>query len=176
VSAILSGADLIVGGDAAANQIQISQNAAGDVLVQGLTGTRINGRPSVTFPGVNLIKADVKMGGGNDQVTLVGLSTDNDINVETGNGNDVVRLSGLAAGGVLNVKTGLGSDTVTGTGLAIEGDVGVVIAGGNSAVSLSSSSFGGSLRRSRWQRHDHLAPPSTKILTSKPAGNDIIRD
>ena len=46
----LEGSLVTIFGDNAANSILVSQNAAGDFVVTGRTGTTVNGLPTVRFP------------------------------------------------------------------------------------------------------------------------------
>ncbi len=135
VGATVEGELLVVAGDNVGNQISISRTAAGDVVVSGQNGTLINGRTSVRFPRLQLNAAEIRMGGGNDVVTLRGLQIANDLYVELGDGDD--RLTAPAAspvivGGNVAIEGGAGNDTVrtesmlVGLDYYIDGGLGVL--------------------------------------------------
>jgi hypothetical protein len=134
VAATVEGSLLVVAGDNLNNQIVVSQTAAGDVVVTGQAGTLVNGLASVRFPRLQLNAAELRMGGGNDVVTLRSLRIANDLYVNLGagadrivapaaapttiganlaveaaEGNDVVRLEAAIVGGDLFVDGGLGT-------------------------------------------------------------------
>jgi hypothetical protein len=111
VAATVEGSLLVIAGDNLANQITVARSANGDVVVSGQNGTLINRLPSVRFPRLQLNAAEIRMGAGNDVLTLRGLQVANDLFVELGDGAD--RLNAPAA-----------SPTVVGGNLAIEGNAG----------------------------------------------------
>lgn len=88
VQVALEGSLLVVRGDNAANDISLTQNSVGTIVVRGRNGTLVNGLASVTFPRVALNAAEVLMEGGNDIVVMSGLSPANDLFVNLGEGND----------------------------------------------------------------------------------------
>lgn len=115
VGATVEGALLVVAGDNVANQVTIARSATGDVTVSGQNGTLINGRASVRFARLQLNATEIRMGGGNDVVTLRGLQIANDLYVDLGEGAD--RLTAPAAspvivGGNVAIEGGAGNDTV----------------------------------------------------------------
>lgn len=91
----LEGSLMRVTGDNLSNQISITQNPAGDVIVAGQTGTTVNGAPSVRFVRPALNAMEVRMEGGDDTVTMRGVQLTNDLFVDLGAGND--RLTSPAA-------------------------------------------------------------------------------
>lgn len=149
VSAALSGQDLIIAGDALDNEIRVVQNAAGNVTVAGVNGTTINGRPSVVFTNPNLIKAEIRMGDGNDVVTIrgtPGVTVSNDVNIELGAGNDTLRVSHTRVGASLAVKGEQGVDRVNASFLAVGHDINVDSGLDASNVSIADSSVGGAVK------------------------------
>lgn len=135
VAAALEGSFLAVAGDAAANQIVISRNAAGDVVVAGQNGTLVNGVASVRFPRLQLNAAEILMGGGNDAVTLRGLQIANDLFVNLGDGADrltVPAAAPIVVGNNMTVEGSGGNDlirtdgVIVGQDLHIDGGVGVL--------------------------------------------------
>ena len=88
VEARVEGSLLVIEGDNVGNRIVVARNAAGDVVVTGQNGTRINGVASARFPRLALNAAEMQLGGGNDVVTLRGLQIANDLYVNLGKGAD----------------------------------------------------------------------------------------
>ncbi len=144
VAATFIAGNLQLNGDAANNQITISQAPFnGPITVTGNAGTLVNGLPSVVFPGPFLGNINTNMGlgndamtfsnvvfgtlttaeagPGNDRVTLNNVKAKGNVNINTLDGNDSVRLSGEYAGHI-NIMTGIGADAVK-----VSGRVGVVM-------------------------------------------------
>lgn len=98
IQAALEGSFLTLFGDALDNQVRVTQTATA-INVVGLTGTTVNGLPSVSFatPSVNAI--EVKLEDGSDQLIMNGVRPANDLFIETAAGNDVV-----TAGIILEIK------------------------------------------------------------------------
>ena len=152
VGARVEGALLVVAGDNAGNQISIARTAAGNVVVSGQNGTLVNGRASVSFARLRLNAAEIRMGGGNDVVTLTGLQIANDLYVDLGAGAD--RLATPAAGqvvvgGNVAIEGGAGNDIVRTEGMMVgldyylDGGIGVLNATAiNSVVGFNVSIIG----------------------------------
>ena len=98
IQAALEGSFLTLFGDALDNQVRVTQTATA-IDVVGLTGTTVNGLPSVSFatPSGNAI--EVKLEDGSDQLFMNGVRPANDLFIETAAGNDVV-----TAGIILEIK------------------------------------------------------------------------
>jgi hypothetical protein len=113
VSAFVSGNDLYVIGDGnlAGNQVQISQDTYGNVIVAGLYGTLVNGQSAVIVGTGVPNRVSVQFGGtGPDYVELVTL-TANSVDVATGAGNDGIVMLGVNANWV-SADAGAGDDGV----------------------------------------------------------------
>lgn len=134
----LIGTTLALGGDAADNQLHVTEVAPNQIQVTGLTGTSINGAPSVLFAGQlienviirtssgddtavveNLSLSDTPNGNllffmsdGNDVVRMKNVTTTNSIRVHSGRQNDIVQGKSISTQGTLLVETDLGDDTV----------------------------------------------------------------
>jgi hypothetical protein len=146
VGARVEGSLLVVAGDNLGNQIVISRNAAGDVLVTGQNGTLVNGKASERFARLQLNAAEILMGGGNDVLTLRGLQIANDLFVNLGDGAD--RLVSPAAapvtvGANVSIEGASGNDTIRTEGLMvgqdyyIDGGIGVL----NATIINSTAGF-----------------------------------
>lgn len=132
-------------GDGGDNAVRIGPGGRGKLLVKGLAGTTINGRPFVRINANDIEKVDIKLFAGNDTLIIHQLVASNDINIETDIGNDTVRLSGVRAGKVLSVKTEDGFDTVTSVRIRTGEDFNIDTGEGGSRVTVNASDVGGSL-------------------------------
>src|SRR5258708_37640092 len=109
VSALLSGGDLVIRGDAQDNQIVITQLAAGTIRIAGLEQTTVNGQPSVDvqkFSGNLLIQMQQR---GDDNVAIMGpFNVPHDLRARLSAGELVIEGSTGAVniGNNLNVQTG----------------------------------------------------------------------
>jgi hypothetical protein len=134
VQVALEGSLMTVFGDNANNSVLIEQTATG-IRVTGRTGTTINRRPSVNFAGAALNAMEIRMAGGNDAVTLSGLSTANDLFVNLGAGTDRLDTrSPIDIGANLAIEGAEGTDTIVlnsgsvGEDLFIDGGIGALTA------------------------------------------------
>ena len=168
VEARVEGALLVIAGDNAANQILVARNAAGDVVVTGQNGTRINGVASARFPRLALNAAEMQLGGGNDVVTLRGLQIANDLYVNLGEGadrltvpaaasitvgnnvafegaggNDTIRTDGVIVGKDLYIDGGIGTLNATVTGAVVGFNVTLIGDDANDVMTLTSVMAGG---------------------------------
>jgi VCBS repeat-containing protein len=119
VTASITGGNLVISGDSAANEITITRSGANSVTITG-TGTTVNGGTSaVTLNGFRK-HVTVSMNDGDDVVRFVRSSTDlfrifGNLIVDTGNGNDTVSFSDTSVWGALSITTGAGDDSVSST-------------------------------------------------------------
>jgi len=108
------GGNLIVAGDGADNEIQISPVDIGVGDVVGIGSTLVNGGASASFSGVD---GDfrIRMRGGDDHVFIVdgdGNHVPDDLDIDTGRGNDTVLLQGFFVHDDLRIRSGPGDDTI----------------------------------------------------------------
>lgn len=106
--------NLIVEGDGAANEIQISPVGIGVGDVVGLGSTRVNGGERASFSGVD---GDfrIRMHGGDDSVSVVdgdGNHVPDDLDIDMGPGNDGVLVQGFFVEDDLKIRTGSGRDRI----------------------------------------------------------------
>jgi hypothetical protein len=126
VGAVVEGSLLVIAGDGAANQIVVARNAAGDVVVTGQNGTKINGVASARFPRLALNAAEMQLGGGNDVVTLRGLQIANDLHVNLGDGADRLTIpaaASITAGGNVTIEGAGGTDIIRTEGVMVGQDL-----------------------------------------------------
>ncbi|MBW3540489.1 MAG: peptidylprolyl isomerase [Planctomycetes bacterium] len=139
VLAELVGGDLILTGDGADNSFAVSA-VAGDVRIQGLEGTTINGSadPFVGIAGGTSVPRNlvIRGGDGNDKILVgAGVAVGGEVLVEAGDGNDTINLNGLAVQGRIVIRGGAGDDGVslidTGAGgdIRIDGETGGLVVG-----------------------------------------------
>jgi hypothetical protein len=88
VMVALEGSLLTVNGDNLDNQIAITRNVAGDVVVSGQNGTLVNGLTSFRLVRPSINAVEIRMEDGNDVVTMRNLQVANDMFVDMGAGND----------------------------------------------------------------------------------------
>jgi hypothetical protein len=105
----LSGSNLVVTGDDSADTVTIEE-APGGLTVTGFGGTLVDGASAVvTIPGVE--RLTVKLGDGNDRLTLTNVILARGFDLRLGRGNDTVFVDGGAAGSS-RIRTGNGYDDV----------------------------------------------------------------
>ncbi len=110
VLASVRGSILRLEGDAAANEVAMTDLGGGRIEVKGVNGTTINGSASAILERVHLgIRVELKEG--NDVLSFVG-NKDHilpNVSISTGTGNDSLTIDALAAG-LFRAETGLGND------------------------------------------------------------------
>jgi FKBP-type peptidyl-prolyl cis-trans isomerase len=102
---------LVVSGDGAANQIQLSGTPDGRVRVTGLTGTNINSGTAAFVVDVPVRDVTVQMGNGDDSVDIENLVTTGFLNVDLGSGIDSLEVRDINVR-VLNVDGRAGNDVM----------------------------------------------------------------
>ena len=112
----LVGTTLALGGDAADNQLVVTEVAPNQIQVTGLTGTTINGAPSQLFA-ANLIESVIiRTADGDDQVKVENLSLADTPNgylgIFTSRGNDLVKLLNVTTTQQIRVEAGVDDDWV----------------------------------------------------------------
>lgn len=154
VAAMVSGGDLVIKGDRAANEVEVTV-LDGDIVVQGLNGTTINGAAEfIAFAGTATIPDDLqmRMDEGSDRIVLSrGLTVSDEINIDLSGGANTVSVLDVTAGrlrirgdgansiqlledavitGDVSIKMrGKGSDTIVVRGASVGDDL--VIRGGD---------------------------------------------
>lgn len=155
-------------GDGQPNNILVAQTNAGTLTVTGRNGTRVNGQPSTTIRNISINAMEVRLEGGNDQITFSNVLIANDLSVdlgsgadriltgslpssvganctiEGGTGNEVVRLTGWMVGSDLNVNGGTGVLNANLTGLSVAFGLTVIGDMSNDVVALSGCEVGDS--------------------------------
>ena len=96
VSVALSGSTLVVTGDDLSNQIEVSQDANGDVLFTGLDSTTINGQTEFTFAQA-FERSRFQLNDGADEVSFNGFESGREFRFLGGDGDDRLDATGLTA-------------------------------------------------------------------------------
>ena len=128
VLAVLEGSLLTIEGDNLDNQIVMTRNVTGAIVITGQDGTLVNGLTSMRFPAAQLNAVEVRMGDGNDALTLRGLVIANDINVNLGAGNDRLTSQAAAAStinGSMSVMGEGGNDVIQLAGITVREDLNI---------------------------------------------------
>jgi hypothetical protein len=129
VSVFISGAQLIVAGDAFDNAVSTQQDQFGNVVIIGVNGTTVNGQSAIFLGPFIPFDAIFDGGAGNDQIDVAGLFVSRQLTVSGGSGNDLVQLRGVNSN-FITVATHDGNDTLIGTnvvartGMQIDGGTG----------------------------------------------------
>jgi hypothetical protein len=146
VTAKISGGKLVIKGDSLANGITIAAGStAGTVVVTGVTAggsaTTVNsGTTAVTLSGfTGGLKLDMK--GGDDSVTITGLTVTGDAKLEGGRGNDTFDVSGSTFHGALTTNLGDGNDTLTFDSTTVSGKAKFKGRSGNDDATITDSTF-----------------------------------
>jgi cyclophilin family peptidyl-prolyl cis-trans isomerase len=162
VTAVIEDGNLVIEGDAAANQLELTY-FKGDVSIRSRQGTRINGQTGRT-----VLIEDTDTIPGNVMVTLQGghdeflvsrdLKIEGDLTVRGGIGNDTFGMLRTEVGGYLKVLMGSGRDAVSIDDVSVSGDF-ASIRGNNGRDSLRivDSVFAPELLVSTGRGHDDVA-------------------
>ena len=110
VNVAVDGTNLMVTGDNQANQVDITRNQTGVLVVSGLN-TTINGtnNPFVAIP--NVLSINITLDGGNDETTIDNVLLHKDLNFFGNEGNDRLTVTDSYAGR-LYVESGSGNDVL----------------------------------------------------------------
>jgi Ca2+-binding RTX toxin-like protein len=152
VAAVLSGTTLVITGDAQDNQIQIINPPSyfPIVLINGLSGTQVNGASSAWFPASAVNSIVIQMGQGNDEVYLgggpPGLGVPGSLNVDLGAGDDELLFINTTVNGSTTIRGRAGNDDILFNGFnTLKGSVLADLAQGNDRFEASDDSFNKSL-------------------------------
>jgi hypothetical protein len=146
VVATREGSFVTIVGDNANNQITVSQNSLGDLVVTGRNGTMVNGVAAVRFRQMILNAMEVRLEGGDDAVTFTNVAIANDLYVNLGEGSDRLTTGAgpMQIGANVSIEGGIGNEVLRLTGwtvggdLTINGEAGVL----NATLSGVSTGFG----------------------------------
>ena len=116
VGGVTPGGDVKINGDGGNNDVTVTQNGNGTVTVTGNGGTTVNGGASHTTPTAVTGGVSVNTRGGDDTVTVTGVTAVEDITVKDDIGTNNVTVTGSRASDKLKIKNSAGGVTVTDTG------------------------------------------------------------
>lgn len=181
--------ELTVTGDGSSNDVLITTNAQGQVVISGQNGTTIDesspfitdngdGTYTVTAPVDDLT---VDMGGGDDSVTIEDLSLSGNLSITTdnaGSGFDSVVLTNVSTDGTLDISTGGGNDFVSIEDSTFIGNGTVNMGAGDDELDAFNNSFRGQTNMALMGRGDDLLDSgsneffSTVTVIAGGLGND----
>lgn len=125
VQASLHGEGLFVRGDAEDNQIQIVQLANGNLRVQGLDGTTVNGQPSFdTSEAVSGVRVRMRQGGADRFMIQGEFDFQGDLSVRLGAGAVLIEgsVGPVKIAGDVDIRSGVDSDVTLRNEVQILGD------------------------------------------------------
>jgi len=147
-----------------------------EIVVTGVNAnnlpTNINGIPngSITLPGV-IHGLDVKLGFGNDDLTMTNLTINGKAKVDMGEGVDSVTVTGGLYKSDLQIKTGRSMDNVTITNTTVRGTLQLKTGTGGDIVSLIGVSAG-KLKVGLGEGNDAFTVAGTTVTTSSTLNGD----
>lgn len=181
--------ELTVTGDGSSNDVVITTNDQGQVVISGENGTTIDesspfitdngdGTYTVTEPVDDLT---IDMGGGDDSVTVEDLNLSGNLSITTdngGNGFDTVVLTNVSTDGTLDISTGGGNDFVSIEDSTFVGNGTVNMGAGDDELDAFNNAFRGQTNSVQMGRGDDLLDSgsndffSTVTVVAGGLGND----
>ena len=160
----LTGSSLVVTGDRSADAVTIEE-APGGLTVTGFGGTLVDGSSDVvTIPGVE--RLTVKLGDGNDRLTLTNVTLPRGFDLRLGRGNDSVFVERASAGSS-RIRTGNGYDDVIVFGVSRFDSLAVETSNGNDFVEVDDTFVSGDLKIDTGSDEDDVTVFATEV------GNDM---
>ncbi|MCA9085261.1 MAG: thioredoxin domain-containing protein [Planctomycetaceae bacterium] len=199
----LSGADLVVTGDDASNQVDVVVDG-GNIVVRGRENTTINGGTTafVAATGSTTLTDDffARLGSGDDVLFVEGISirgrvfvagqSGNDsvgfldtdltrfVGIVTGGGSDVVNLDGVQAQGGVAIHSGRNDDIVRVANSTISGNTLIAAGRHSDAVVLENTDVSRNLRIATAGGADHVVTSDSTVggrfATVTGRGNDFV--
>lgn len=187
VMAFLSGGQLVIQGDAAANQVTVRGLEGGGVEVEGTNGTRINGGAKFTVRRANMMPAGLTahLGAGNDTLLVENFRTSgsmlifgdrgadaiglyrvqvrHDVLIDGGAGNDFVAVDESTISRNLFVISGGGSDTLGIDKSRVNRDTTIITGGGHDRLTVRDSAHRGPVFMATGAGNDFVAVEGTRI-------------
>jgi hypothetical protein len=115
VGAVTPGGDVNINGDLGNNDITITQNADGTVTVTGNNGTTVNGGASHTTTNPVTGEIDVDTRGGDDKVTVDGVTNVEDLDLEDNIGDNDIEVKNSKFSDKMKIENNDGSIDVSDT-------------------------------------------------------------
>ncbi len=149
VAAVVDGGDLTLTGDEADNSVKVTV-VDGDIVVQGIDGTTINGSsdPFVAFAGTTTIGGDFEssLGRGADTLRLTGpLTVTGRTRVTDTSGATQVGITDATIDGAVHIRTGQADDNVSITGSTFGSTLTIIAGGGQNLVSVFDTTVAGNV-------------------------------
>ena len=178
VTVNVRGGDLVIRGDAAANQIQVSHSYfPSGYLITGTNGTTVNGQASFLATGANDdIRVNLK---GGDDVFVLSNSSPDDLKFVGSHGNDVLILGNVIVRGNLKVSMGGGRDFIDIRDSTVVGSTRMRTSHGPSTINIAASQLRGDVRVTGGSSTDTFllaeATSSRSFSAKFKGGNDTVR-
>jgi len=145
--AVIGAGVLELTGDNLGNQFHLSPSGPTDVLVEGNTGTTINGAAMQTFANVRSLR--IETGNGDDVIEIedVVLTAQPGVvsgflNITSGGGADKIDVDDVVVTGISNIRSGTGNDTIILSTSDFRRRLKIVTADGNDIVNTDLVSVG----------------------------------
>jgi cyclophilin family peptidyl-prolyl cis-trans isomerase len=186
VAAVVSGGNLLLTGDSAANTVQVTVRD-GDVIVEGLDGTTINGQatPFVAVDNGTTIAGllTVALGGGDDTFRLQGPITVRErVTIADKHGTTRVGITAATLQDDLIVLTGKRSDAVSLLNTTIAGNTHFSLGRGNNQLALMNTDVTGNFSVRTKKGADDVVLQDSEIggafhaRTGRGADNIVVED
>jgi len=140
VTAAVVGGSLVIGGDAAANDIVLDQSGLTSDQVRissGANATSINNQSDPIVLNSVTGNLQIKLLKGADTVLLDGLNLPGNVAIDGGTGNNTIALNNGTIANNLRIRNGDGDSSVTVAGTAVNNNTEVFDGAGNNTVSLT---------------------------------------
>jgi hypothetical protein len=95
---------LQINGDSSGNDVTVTQNPNGSITITGNGGTTVNGQPSVTTTAPVTGKLKVNLRGGDDKVTVDGVTKAGEIEIKDEIGKNQIKVKDTTTKGKLKIK------------------------------------------------------------------------
>jgi hypothetical protein len=193
VQAYLSGGNLYIIGDGAANSVALWNVTANAIQIQG-NGTTVNGSSSALVFALGAGKSVfINLRGGNDFILLGELATLDsnsrslailgNLRIDLGDGDNTVGLENLFVRGTTSIRAGAGNDTVDidttlGSPTFLKGNLTVTLGDGTNTVTGSTFGVGGNVSITTGADDDIIdltnATIARNLLIAANDGNNVI--
>jgi hypothetical protein len=117
VTITFAGGKLVIEGDSESNDLSIRPANVGTFAISGLDGTMlaVNGQAPVSETELEgtLRSLTARLGAGDDEMVIAGISIEGDVLIDGGEGDDTIALEGVSTRGALDLRGGSGGDTIS---------------------------------------------------------------
>lgn len=180
VHATVVDGSLYITGDRADNSVEVYQNADGDVVVEGINGTTVNGDTDVfvAFEDTDTIPQDLNIFGrrGDDLARVVGVNVGRDVRIFDNGGDDAIGLYDVVVGDDLLLSGGWGDDAISVDSVTVSDRLAIWTSAGDDTVGIDESVVGGRTTISTWRGNDTVVIRNSehidRVFVSLGSGDD----